>query len=49
MATPPLVHYSKMELHFCGCPGFLHEHSQLQSSATPASQVVSSQACFAKS
>ena len=35
LAVLPFVCHLTMVLHFCGGPGFLHEHFRLQSSSLP--------------
>ena len=43
MVALPFAHHSTMVLCFCGGPGFLNEHSRLQSPSLPSLQVLSSQ------
>ena len=38
MAAPPFAHHSAMGLGLFSGPGFLHEHSQLQSTSLPPPQ-----------
>lgn len=38
MAAPPIAHHSAMGLRLFSGPGFLHEHSRLQSSSLPPPQ-----------
>ena len=43
MAALPLAHHSTVVLHFCGSPGFSHNHSCLWISSLPSPHAVSSQ------